>query len=162
VSLPHPDAVAALLSGKSEVNSHCTITPFYYYELADLAIHQVWKSYDAFGGKHTNGLLLTTTRFHGENPKLCTAVLGAQDEANAFIRAHPGDAAQIYLALSGDKRDPLDKVTQMVADPDNEWTTVPAASMQFVDFLHNVGRLKRLPGSWKELFLPDIHGLAGS
>jgi NitT/TauT family transport system substrate-binding protein len=64
--------------------------------------------------------------------------------------------------LSGDKRDPLDKVTQMVADPDNDWTTVPAASMQFVDFLHEVGRLKRQPGSWKELFLPDIHGLAGS
>jgi NitT/TauT family transport system substrate-binding protein len=162
VSLPHPEAVAALLSGKSEVNSHCTITPFYYYELADPAIHQVWKSYDAFGGKHTNGLLLTTTRFHGENPTLCTAVLGAQDEANAFIRARPGDAAQIYLALSGDKRDPLDKVTTMVADPDNDWTTVPASSMQFVDFMHKVGRLKRVPGSWKELFLPDIHGLAGS
>lgn len=162
VSLPHPDAVAALLSGKSEVNSHCTITPFYYYELAAPGIHQVWKSYDAFGGKHINGLLLTTKRFHDDNPKICAAVLAAQEEANAFIRAHPRDAAAIYRSLSGDTRDPVDKVAQMVADPDNDWTTTPAASMQFVDFLHKVGRLKRVPGSWKDLFLPDIHALPGS
>jgi NitT/TauT family transport system substrate-binding protein len=162
VTLPHPDAVAALLSGKSEVNSHYTVTPFYYYELAAPGIRAVLKSYDTFGGKHVNGVLLTTKRFFDENPNTCTAVFAAQEEANAFIKAHPRDAAEIYLSLSGDKHDPLDKLTEMVADPDNDWTTIPAKSMEFVDFMHKVGRLKRVPDSWKDLFLPPTQELAGS
>jgi NitT/TauT family transport system substrate-binding protein len=162
VTLPHPDAVAALLSGQSEVNSHYTVTPFYYYELATPGIHQVLKSYDTFGGKHVNGILLTTKKFYDENPKISAAVFAAQEEANSFIEAHPRDAAEIYLALSSDKHDTIEKVTEMVADPDNTWTTVPAKSMEFVDFMHKVGRLKRVPNSWKDLFLPPTQELAGS
>jgi len=162
VTLPHPDAVAALLSDKSEVNSHYAVTPFYYYELATSGIRSVLKSYDTFGGKHINGVLLTTKRFYDENPKISAAVFAAQNEANAFIKAHPCDAAEIYQALSGDKHDSLDKLAEMVADPDNDWTTVPAKSMEFVDFMHKVGRLKRVPASWKDLFLPPTQELAES
>ncbi len=162
VTLPHPEALAALLSGRSEINSHLTITPFYYYELATPGIHQVLKSYDTLGGKHTNGLLQTTKRFHDANPKVCAAVLAAQEEANLFIRDRPRDAAAIYRSMTGDTRDTLDEVTRMVADPDSVYTTTPQAVMQFVEFMHKVGRIKRMPGSWKDLFLPEVHGLPGS
>lgn len=162
VTVPHPEALAALLSGKSEINSHLSITPYYHYEMAVPGIHQVLKSYDTMGGKHTNGALLTTVRFHDANPKLCAAVLAAQDEANAVIRAHPRDAAEIYRSMTRDTRDTLDEVTRLVADPDNDYTTTPAAVMKFVQFMQKVGRIKRLPGSWKDLFLPEVHGLPGS
>jgi hypothetical protein len=33
VSLSHPDATAALLTGKSEINAHFASSPFYYIEL---------------------------------------------------------------------------------------------------------------------------------
>src|SRR5207253_5071496 len=46
VSMAHPDAMAALLSGRSEVNSHFTLPPFTYQELADPRVHRVLSSYE--------------------------------------------------------------------------------------------------------------------
>ena len=163
VTLPHPEAVAALLSGKSEINSHVAITPFQFYELASPSIHVVLKSFDTFGGPHTNGLLMTTTRFCEANPKVCAAVLAAQEEANAFIRADPRGAAEIYRSLSGDVRDTVDALVRIVTHPDTaDYTATPAGVMKFVEFMHKVGRVKRMPASWKDLFLPAVHGLPGS
>jgi NitT/TauT family transport system substrate-binding protein len=34
--------------------------------------------------------------------------------------------------------------------------------MTLVAFMHKVGRIKRLPGSWQDLFFPEAHGLKGS
>src|SRR6266851_8869460 len=63
VTLPHPDAVTALLAGNSPITSHYTVSPFHYYELANPALHAVLKSYDTLGGKHTNGVLVGTKKF---------------------------------------------------------------------------------------------------
>jgi NitT/TauT family transport system substrate-binding protein len=162
VSLAHPDAAAALLSGKSEVDSHFASSPFYYYELATPGIHQVLKSYDTLGGKHTNGVVIATRRFHDANPKICAAMLAAIEQASAFVKAHPRETAEIYLAASGDKQSNVDDVARMVADPDVDYTTTPANVMAVVEFMHKVGRLKRQPDSWKDLFFPEVHGLKGS
>src|ERR1043166_3827862 len=53
VSLSHPDATAALLAGKSEINAHFASSPFYYIELAAPGIRKVLHSYDVAGGRHT-------------------------------------------------------------------------------------------------------------
>jgi NitT/TauT family transport system substrate-binding protein len=34
--------------------------------------------------------------------------------------------------------------------------------MTFVKFMHKVGRIKKKPASWKDLFFADAHGLNGS
>ncbi len=162
VTLPHPDAVAALLSGQSEVNSHYTVAPFQFYELKSPDLHAVLKSYDTFGGKHANGLLLAAKRFYDENPKICAAVRAAQEEANAFIKKTARGAAEIYLAMSGDKRSTVDEIEKMIADPDVDYTTTPDKVMEFANFMHKVGRLKRIPASWKEYFFPSVHELKGS
>src|SRR3954447_3716317 len=49
VSLSHPDAAAALLVGKGEINAHFASSPFYYIEEATPGIHRVLHSYDAAG-----------------------------------------------------------------------------------------------------------------
>lgn len=162
ISLAHPDAAAALLSGRSEITAHFASSPFYYYELATPGIHQVLKSYDVVGGKHTNGVLIASKRFHDANPKTCAAVLAALEAASAFVKAHPRETAEIYLTASGDKQSPLDAVTKMVADPDVDYTTTPANVMAIVEFMHQAGRLKHRPDSWKDLFFPEAHGLPGS
>src|SRR5262249_50207640 len=97
ITRSHAHAAAAGLSGHAEINSHFASSPFYYYELATPGIHQVLKSYDALGERHTNGVLVTSKKFHDANPKLCAAIIAAFTDANAFIKAHPRDAAQIYL-----------------------------------------------------------------
>ena len=162
VSMAHPDALQAILSGRSEITTHFAVSPFHYYELATPGIRQVLKSYDTLGGRHTNGIQVTTRRFYEANPKICAAVLSAHNEANAFINAQPRAAAEIYLALTKDRRNSLDELARMVADPDVEYTTTPANVTTLVAFMHKAGRIKRLPASWKELFFPDVHDVAGS
>ncbi len=158
LTLPHPEATANVISGKSQVNSHYTVSPFYYYELASPNVHLVLKSNDTLGGPHVNGLLGAAPKYRTSNQTVAQAVFDAQQEANAFIDAHPADAAAIYIELAKETH-PMAEMTKMVADPDNHWTTVPKKLMDFVVFMHTVGRLKHMPRSWKDLFLPM--GLSG-
>ena len=161
ITRSHADATAALMSGKSEINSHFASSPYYYYELATPGIHQVLKSYDVVGGKHTNGTLVATKKFHDANPKICAVVIAAFKEANAFIKAHPREAAQIYLTVTRDKN-PVETLEKMVSDPDVEYTTTPVNVMKFVDFMYKVKRIKKKPASWKDMFFPEAYGLNGS
>ena len=161
ITRSHADAAAALISGKSEIDAHFASAPFYYYELATPGIHQVLKSYDTLGTRHTNGVLLTSRKFHDANPKLCAAMMAAFEEADAFIKAHPREAAQIYLNVTKDKTS-LDDLEKMVADPDVDYTTTPVSIMKIVEFMHAVGRIKKMPASWKDMFFPEAYGLNGS
>jgi NitT/TauT family transport system substrate-binding protein len=160
-SRSHADAAAALLSGISEINSHFASSPFYYYELAKPGIRRVLHSYEVVGGKHTNGVLVASKQFYDANPKTSAAVMAAFTEANAFIKANPRQAAEIYLAATKDK-EPLDSLEKMVTDPDVEYTTTPVNVMTFVEFMNKVGRIKKKPASWKDLFFPNAHDLKGS
>jgi sulfonate transport system substrate-binding protein len=160
ITRSHADATAAVISGQSEINSHFASAPYYYYELASPGIHQVLKSYDTLGERHTNGVLVTTKKFHDDNPGICRAVVAAFEEADAFIKAHPRQAAQIYLTTTKDKN-ALDALEKMVADPDVDYTTTPVSVMKIVDFMYKVGRIKKKPASWKDMFFPEAYGLNG-
>jgi NitT/TauT family transport system substrate-binding protein len=161
ITRSHADAATAVMGGGTEINSHFASAPFYYYELATPGVHQVLKSYDVVGGKHTNGLLVATKKFHDANPKICAAVIASFEEANTFIKAHPRDAAQLYLTETKDKNS-LDALEKMVADPDVDYTTTPVNLMKFVDFMYKVGRIKKKPASWKDMFFPEAQALNGS
>ena len=162
ITLPHPDAAAAIMSKGSQITAHYAVAPFYDYELAVPGVRQILKSYDTFGGPKTNGVLIMSKKFHDANPKTCAAVYAALDEANEFITKNSADAARIYIVMASEKRSNVADMTKLVADPDNVWTTTPMRSMQFVDFMHKVGTVKKLPNSWKDLFMPEAQALAGS
>ena len=155
VTLPHPEATAGVISGKSPINSHCAVSPFYYYELATPGVHLVLKSNDTLGGPHINGLLAAAPGFRTGNQTIARIVYAAQQEANAFILAHARDAAAIYIEMAKDTH-PLNEFVPIVADPDNVWTTVPKKLMDFVGFMHDVGRLKHKAESWKDFILPGF------
>ena len=160
VSMGHPDAMQAVVSGQT-VNSHFSVAPFNYYELRVAGIHKVLSSYET-DGKHTNGLQVTTKAFHDANPKICNAVRAAHEEANAFIKREPKAAAEVYLKLTHDKKNSADDLVAMITDPDIEYTTTPANLIKHVEFMYRVGRLKHLPASWKDLFFAEAHDLNGT
>ena len=89
------------------------------------------------------------------------AVYAALNEANEFINKHPGDAAQIYIKATNEKRSTAEQMAKTVSDPDNVWTTTPQRSMIYAEFMHKVGAMKRLLGSWKDLYMPESHELKG-
>jgi NitT/TauT family transport system substrate-binding protein len=160
VTMGHPDAMQAMLSGQT-VNSHFSTVPFNYYELKVPGIHMVLNSYET-DGKHTNGIQVTTKAFHDANPKICNAVRAAHEEANAFIKREPKAAAEIYLKLTNDKKNSADELVTMITDPDIDYTTAPTKLMKLVEFMHKVGRVKRVPSSWKDMFFAEAHDLEGS
>src|SRR5947207_52688 len=161
ISLSHPDATAALLAGKSEINAHFASSPFYYIELATPGVHRVLHSYEVAGGRHTNGVLMAAKKFYDANPKVCAAVVAALDEANAFIKTNPRKAAEIYIAMAKEKRSSVDELERMVADPDVDYTTTPINVMKFIEFMHLARTIKHMPASWKDLFFPTAHAMPG-
>jgi NitT/TauT family transport system substrate-binding protein len=161
VSMPHPDATAALLSGRSEVTAHFTTPPFQYQQLDNPAVHRVLSSYDILGGPHTLNLIYTTGTFANRNPKTVHALLTALETANDWIRQNPQAAAQLYIRAENSKLEP-GFVERMITDPDVRFTTVPENIMKFADFQYRIGQIKVKPADWKEIFLPDVHGYPGS
>jgi NitT/TauT family transport system substrate-binding protein len=161
VSMAHPDAQIALLSGQSEINAHFSSPPFQYQQLRNPAIHTVVNSYDVLGGPSSFNLVWTTSKFRSENPKLYDAFVKALDEATAFINKDKKAAAEAYLRISKDK-DSVQEILAMLNDPLIVFTTTPENVMKYVDFMARTGTIKVKPDSWKDLFFPNVHGLPGS
>jgi len=162
ITRSHPDAAVAVISKTAEIDSHYSVAPYYYYELATSGVHNVLKSYDTLGGPGTNGVMLMSKRFHDANPKVTQAVYAALSDAEEFINKNPGDAAQIYIRTTNEKRSNQEEMTRFISDSDNIWTTTPQQTMTFAGFMHRVGTMKRMPASWKDLYMPECHELAGS
>jgi NitT/TauT family transport system substrate-binding protein len=162
ITRSHPDAAASVMSKATEINSHYSVAPYYYYELATSGVHSVLKSYDTLGGPGTNGVMLMTRKFRDANPKVTQAVYAALSEAEEFINKNPGEAAQIYIKTTNEKRSSQEEMIKFISDPDNIWTTMPQQTMTFANFMHKVGTMKRTPDSWKDLYMPECHELAGS
>jgi NitT/TauT family transport system substrate-binding protein len=150
------------MSKATEINSHYSVAPFYYYELATAGVHSVLKSYDTLGGPGTNGVMLMTKKFRDANPKVTSAVYAALSEAEDFINKKPSEAAEIYMKAANEKRSSREEMTKFIADPDNIWTTMPQQTMTFANFMHKVGTMKRVPASWKDMYMPECHELAGT
>jgi len=162
VTLPHPDAAIAIISKSSELTAHYGVSPFQDYEVAAPGVHTVLKSYDTLGGQTTNGVVLMTKKFRDANPKATAAVYAALKEASDFIRREPRQSAEVYIRLTNEKRSGPDDLAKMISNPDNAWTTTPQNAMRYVEFMHKVGTCKKMPGSWKDLFMPEVHELKGS
>jgi len=162
VSLSHPDGMSALLSGISEINSHFTSPPFQDMEIKDPRVHKVISSYDFTGGATTFIISWTTTKFYQENPKLYQAFTAALEESQAFIRNNKKEAAEIYVAMSGDKRMTAADLLAMLNNPEYIFINVPQNVMKYATFMQSIGAMKKVPASWKDLFFPNAQTLAGS
>jgi len=159
VSLAHPDAFAALMSG-TEVNAHFASSPFHEQEIKNKAIHTVMKSDDVLGGPATNIVLTTTERFRGANPKTYEAVRQALAEAIDTLNADKHAAAALYLKLSGDKS-PVEEIYAEMIDPGFNYTLTPQKVGIPVQFMHRIGSIKTPIQSWKDLFFPEAYDLPG-
>jgi NitT/TauT family transport system substrate-binding protein len=162
ITRSHPEAAISVISKASEVNSHYAVAPFYYYELATPGVHNVLKSYDTLGGPATKGSMIMSKKFYDANPKISAAVYAAVTEANDFINKKPGEAAEIYIKTTNEKRSTQSEMAKFISDPDNIWTTTPQQNMNFAGFMNKVGTMKRLPNSWKDLYMPVAHDLKGA
>ena len=160
VGLGHPDALAALLAGKTEVNAHFTSPPFSYLELKDPKIHRVLNSVDVLGNI-TLDVVFANKRFVDTNPKVIEAFIAALDEANEIIAKQPKKAAEIFVRTSPVKVSD-EEVLGILADKDSQFSTTPNGVMKFAEFMTLAGSIKAAPAKWQDLFVTTLHGRPGS
>lgn len=161
VSLPHPDATAALMTGATEVSAHFSSAPFYYQALENKNIHKVLSSYDILGGPATFNVLYTTQKFHDENPKTYKAFYAALVESAQFIKANKAKAAETFIRVQKSKL-PLEFVRKIVEDPENDFTISPFRTFVYADELNKLGVLKNRAASWKDYFFEEAFAQPGS
>jgi NitT/TauT family transport system substrate-binding protein len=159
-SLSPPDATAGLMAGGGDFNAAFTVPPFQAMQLRNPAIHTVLSS-DEIIGPSSGGTAWTTKRFHDANPKLYQAVLDAMQEASEFIADHPKETVAYYTADTKSKVD-TELMEGLLTDPRFKYDLTPVATMRWADFMHQVGRIKVLPATWRDLFWPEIYDRNGS
>ncbi len=161
VSIPHPEAAAALMSGHSEITAHFATAPFCFQELDSGKVSQVIASPEILGGPGTFQLLVTSRRYRDENRAAFVAALSALEEAQRWIVANPEDAAALYIAEQAPKLAP-EFVARMLRDPLIRYGSTPENTMRIADFSFRTGRIKNKVEAWQELFFEDAHHLPGS
>lgn len=161
VSMSHPDGMAAMMSGRSEITGHFSSAPFQYQQLEDQRVKRVLSSYEVLGGPATFNTIWTTSAFHDKNPKTYKAFLAALEEAMTFINGDKKEVAALWIKAENSKL-PQAFVEKILNDPENVFTTTPQNVMKYAEFMHKVGSIKEKPAAWSELFFPEIHGKQGS
>ena len=161
VALRDADAVATMKGGKSEVTGHFTYDPYRLAYQGDPDIRPILQSRDVLGGVGTVTVTYATTRFHNENPKTVAAYYGALVEADDIVRRDPMRAARIFKTLTKSTT-PEAELEKMIRQPDAEYSVTPVAVSKFASFMARIGTIKRIPGSWRDLFFPEAQKLAGS
>jgi len=159
VGLPHPDAMAAMMSGKTEIDSHFASPPFSYKELQDPRIHRVFKSIDMIGPLSVI-MVMAPKAFTDANPKVMQAFLAAEGEAVSFIKAHRTEAAATYLRVSGMKLQ-QDDLMQIMNDPEEDYGVMPVGIMDYATFMAKAGTIKAAPAAWTDVFIPALRDVGG-
>ncbi|HVO88624.1 MAG TPA: ABC transporter substrate-binding protein [Casimicrobiaceae bacterium] len=160
VSMQHPEAMAALLSRKTEVSAHFANAPFQEQELQAAGVHRVLSSYDVVGPSTLNSLY-TSAKFHDANPKAYRAVLEALTEAMDMINRDKEAAARTYVEEEASKLSPA-LVAKILEDRDFIVTAAPQGIMKYAEFMYRTKSIRNLPQSWKDVYFPEIHDAAGS
>ncbi len=157
----HPDGMAAMMSGRSEITGHFTSAPFMYQELADSRVRKVLDSYEVLGGPHTFNVVWASSRFREDNPKVIQAFVRALEEAMIFINGNQKEAAEIWVRAENSRMAPAE-AERIIRLPENEWTMTPKKVMDYADFMSRTGMIPAKPESWKAAFFAEVHNLPGS
>jgi NitT/TauT family transport system substrate-binding protein len=160
VSLPHPDAMAAVLNPNGEITVHAATSP--YADLEKKAgLHAITDLYAVEGGAVTGLNFVSTEQFRRENPTTYDAVVAAFDEAIDWVNADKRRAAQFYLEVSKDKMS-LDELTQILMAADYIFGKTPRGVGAAMDMMYKAGLIKTKPRSWKDMYFPEAHQLSGN
>lgn len=161
VTLPHPEAAAALISGSTEITGHVSNSPFQELELKSPKVHKIFSSYDVLGGKVTPTVLYATLKFQSDNPKTFQAFVDALREATAWIAAHPKAAAETYVRAESSKLDPA-FVDSTLENPQVQYTVAPLSSLKFANFLYRIGAITHRPAKWTDYVFKELQSENGS
>ncbi len=159
VSMPHPDAMTALLTGG--VTAHFSSPPFQYQEVARPGLRVVTSNYDILGGQATFNVVWATSKFRKENPNAYAAFVAALEEATDAIRKDKVAAAKIYKRMSN-TTESVEELVKELSDPAVDFTLTPHKTLVTAEFMHRIGRIKVKPAQWSDMYFDNLKGRDGS
>ena len=160
MTLSPPDATTGLLSGSAGFNCAFTVPPFQNFQLRDPAVHTVLDSRSLIGDGSTV-VAWTSKAFHDANPKVYRALVDALKEASDMVDAELPVAVGYWIDDSKSKLT-VPEVLGFIGDPAYKYFARPLNTMQFADFMYRVGKVKKKPATWQDMFFPEIYDLQGS
>jgi NitT/TauT family transport system substrate-binding protein len=161
VARAHPDAMAALVSERSEITAHFAAPPYADLELKRPGMHAVLTVTEVFDGPVTIGMTYAPAKFRHDNPKLFSAFIAALTDAIDMINDDRRRAAETYLAVTKEKTS-IDEIMALLSQPGFDFGTTPHNLLKMAQFMHRVGSIDGVPQTWEDLFFPEIHHLPGS
>lgn len=161
VSMAHPQAREALLSDESTITAHFASPPYQYQELRNKKIRRVLSSYEVLGGPATFTVVWSRAQFRTANPRTYRSVYDALREAIEILRKDRRYAADVFIQQANSAMS-TEVVSEIIAQPQIEFTSVPRNIMKYARFLHSTGQIKHRPANWKEIFFREIHEGSGN
>lgn len=161
VSMPHPQARDALLSGNPEISAHFASPPYQDEELADRRVHRVFNSYDILGGTTSFTALWARSQFRELNPRTYAVVFDALQEAIDILNANKREAAKIFL-LQANSPHPVEFIEKILKHPEIEYTLTPRGILKYARFMYQTRDIQRMPRKWQKVFFSEVHGEDGS
>lgn len=154
VSMAHPDATIAMISGNKDITANFSSPPFQQRQAKSPGVKRLITSTDILGGSISFNVVATTGKFRAANPKLYKAYLDALEEANVVVNTEKQRSAEIYLKISKDKT-PVEDIVALLSDPELVFTTKVNAIEPVILFMARTGNFKNKPTSGKELLFPE-------
>jgi NitT/TauT family transport system substrate-binding protein len=158
VAMPHPDGVAALLSGV--IKTHATTVPFIQMELSHPGVRTILNSYDVAGGQHTLVTAYASQKWRSDHPLLYQATFDALAEAMEIIKSDKRAAAELFARTEPSKLSTDDVYKILLNDKMMDYSATPHKIMVWEDFMAKAGRLKHPFTSSKDIFFETGHGAA--
>jgi len=159
VSLPHPDAMAAVTNPNGEITVHAATSP--YADLEKKAgLHAITDLYSVEGRAVTGLNFVSTEQFRNANPNTYAAVVAAFNEAIGWINEDKRRAAKFYLDISKDKIS-LEDITEILLAPDYTFGQTPHGIGSAIEIMYKSGTIRNKAASWKDMYFPEAHQLAG-
>ena len=160
VSMPHPDATAALLSGRI-IAGYVATAPFIAVLRKSDKIHIVTTSKQILGQEMTGVAMGAPKAFVDANPTVAKAVIAAIQDGMDFMAKDPGKSAEMYIASENSKT-PKDDIVAMLTDGSIVYAVAPTGLVNLAAFMAKTGELKSAPASWQDVFFPLLGNRNGS
>jgi len=161
VTMGHPDAAAALMSGGGGITVHFSAPPYQEEEARTAGLHVIGSSEEILGQAFSNPVYFTTTKFRDANPTVVRAFVAAAREASAFIAAHPREAVETYLRATGEKYS-VDELVAVIGDARKTFDTTPFGMQRIASHMADTKVLRTRPASWKDFFFPEAQDQPGN
>lgn len=156
ISMSHPDAVQALISG--QLIAHYAAPPFQEVE-AEQGAHRISSTYDMFGEQTATGVFARPD-FVVCNPAFMTILTTAVEDVNTMLTDDPTEAAKVLAAELGNGITP-DAVEKQITSPDVSFTTQPEGFETLAEYMHKLGVIENVPTT-SEIFFDNDATAGGS